>query len=108
MQQALAARDNEVPFYVAFPVSTIDWTLTDGSDIPIEERSPAELTHVTGRTAAGRLDTVRIVPDASRALNLAFDVTPARLVTALITERGICPASPAGLERLYPGREVKP
>ena len=106
--KALAARDNEVPFYVALPMSTIDWSLADGSDIPIEERSPAEVTHVTGKTASGRLDTVRIVPDASRALNLAFDVTPARLVTGLITERGICPASPAGLQSLYPDQGATP
>jgi methylthioribose-1-phosphate isomerase len=83
-------------------MSTIDWSLADGSEIPIEERSPAELTHVTGKTASGRLDTVRVVPDASEALNVAFDVTPARLVTGLITERGVCPASRAGLLRLYP------
>jgi methylthioribose-1-phosphate isomerase len=100
--KALAARDNDVPFYVALPMSTIDWSLADGSEIPIEERSPAELTHVTGKTASGRLDTVRVVPDASEALNVAFDVTPARLVTGLITERGVCPASRAGLLRLYP------
>jgi methylthioribose-1-phosphate isomerase len=100
--KALAARDNDVPFYVALPMSTIDWSLADGSEIPIEERSPAELTHVTGKTASGRLDTVRVVPDASQALNVAFDVTPARLVTGLITERGVCPASKAGLLGLYP------
>jgi methylthioribose-1-phosphate isomerase len=106
--KALAAHDNEVPFYAAQPISTIDWSLTDGADIPIEERSPVELTHVTGRTACGRLDTVRVVPEASRALNLAFDVTPARLVTGLITEQGICPASPAGLQGLYPGQGATP
>jgi methylthioribose-1-phosphate isomerase len=100
--KALAARDNDVPFYSALPMSTIDWSLADGSGIPIEERSPTELTHVTGKTASGRLDTVRVVPDASPALNVAFDVTPARLVTGLITERGVCPASRDGLLRLYP------
>jgi len=100
--KALAARDNGLPFYAALPVSTIDWSLYAGSAIPIEERSPEELTHITGRTSSGRMETVRLVPEGSRALNLAFDVTPARLVTGLITERGVCPASRAGLQRLYP------
>lgn len=100
--KALAARDNQVPFYAALPVSTIDWSLDAGCDIPIEERSPEEVTHITGRNSAGKTETVRVVPEMSPALNLAFDVTPARLVTALITERGVCPASRAGLQRLYP------
>jgi methylthioribose-1-phosphate isomerase len=100
--KALAAHDNGVPFYAALPVSTIDWSLQAGSAIPIEERSPQEVTHITGRTAAGRMETVRLVPETSPALNLAFDVTPARLVTGLITERGVCAASRAGLQRLYP------
>jgi methylthioribose-1-phosphate isomerase len=100
--KALAAQDNGVPFYVALPVSTIDWSLYAGSGIPIEERSSEEVTHITGRSASGNIETVRLVPEKSSALNLAFDVTPARLVTALITERGICPASRAGLQRLYP------
>jgi methylthioribose-1-phosphate isomerase len=104
--KALAARDNGVPFYVALPVSTIDWSLQAGSAIPIEERSAEEVTHITGRGSSGRIETVRLVPDESPALNLAFDVTPARLVTALITERGICPASRAGLQRLYPDLQV--
>jgi methylthioribose-1-phosphate isomerase len=102
--KALAARDNAVPFYAALPSSTIDWSLDDGREIPIEERSASELTHMTGLTSSGAIETVRVVPEASPALNLAFDVTPARLVTALITERGICPASPAGLRSLYPDR----
>jgi methylthioribose-1-phosphate isomerase len=102
--KALAAVDNGVPFYAALPVSTIDWSLEHGADIPIEERSPAELTHVTGRTRSGTMETIRVVPEQSRALNLAFDVTPARLVTALITERGVCAATRAGLQRLYPDR----
>ena len=102
--KALAARDNGVPFYVAFPVSTIDWSLDDGRDIPIEERSPLELTHITGRTSSGSIETVRVVPEASAALNLAFDVTPADLVTALITERGVCRANRADLQRLYSDR----
>jgi methylthioribose-1-phosphate isomerase len=85
-------------------LGTIDWSLEQGRDIPIEERSAVELTHVTGRTSAGAIETVRVVPEASPALNLAFDVTPSRLVTALITERGVCPASRSGLRKLYPDR----
>ena len=100
--KALAARDNGVPFYVALPISTIDWSLDAGRDIPIEERSPQEVTDMTGRNASGSIETVRLVPESSPALNLAFDVTPARLVTALITERGTCSASRAGLQQLYP------
>jgi len=102
--KALAASDNGVPFYAAFPFGTIDWSLDQGRDIPIEERSAVELTHVTGRTSAGAIETVRVVPEASPALNLAFDVTPSRLVTALITERGVCPANQSGLRSLYPDR----
>jgi methylthioribose-1-phosphate isomerase len=102
--KALAARDNGVPFYAALPASTIDWSLEHGGDIPIEERAASELTHVTGRSASGAIETVRVIPDASPALNLAFDVTPARLVTALITERGLCAASRSGLQTLYPHR----
>lgn len=100
--KALAARDNGIPFYVALPYGTIDWSLTSGQDIPIEERSARELTHISGATDDGAIATVRIVPPDSPALNLAFDVTPARLVTALITERGVCAASAAGLRGLYP------
>jgi methylthioribose-1-phosphate isomerase len=102
--KALAACDNSVPFYVALPLSTIDWSLDEGGDIPIEERSAMELTHITGRTASGAVETVRVVSEGSPGLNLAFDVTPARLVTALITERGVCRASRAGLKNLYPDR----
>jgi methylthioribose-1-phosphate isomerase len=104
--KALAARDNDVPFYVALPMSTIDWSIAEGGDIPIEERSPAELTHITGKTASGALETVRVVAEASPVINLAFDVTPARLVTGLITERGICPATCAGLQWLYPDHKA--
>jgi methylthioribose-1-phosphate isomerase len=100
--KALAARDNGVPFYAALPLSTIDWSLNEGRDIPIEERPAMELTHITGKTSAGAMETVRVVPEGSPVLNLAFDVTPARLVTALITERGLCSASRAGLQSLYP------
>jgi methylthioribose-1-phosphate isomerase len=104
--KALAAHDNGIPFYAAQPSSTIDWCLDDGREIPIEERSAAELTHMTGLTSSGAIETVRVVPEASPALNLAFDVTPARLVTALITERGICPANRTGLRGLYPERRA--
>jgi methylthioribose-1-phosphate isomerase len=103
--KALAAHDNGVPFYVALPSPTIDWKLDDGlATVPIEERHPSEVTHVWGRRDDGTLGTVRIAPDETSAGNPAFDVTPARLVTALVTERGICPATPAGLRSLFPKR----
>ncbi|MGD9916269.1 MAG: S-methyl-5-thioribose-1-phosphate isomerase [Rhizobiaceae bacterium] len=103
--KALAARDNGVPFYVALPSPTIDWTVRDGlKEIPIEERSGDEVSLVQGRLADGTVTTVRISPDATGAANPAFDVTPARLVTGLITERGVCDASPAGLAALFPDR----
>ncbi len=103
--KALAANDTGVPFYVALPGPTIDWSVRDGlSEIPIEQRDGRELSEVTGRTAAGAIETVRITPEASPAANYGFDVTPARLVTGLITERGVCPASSAGLLGLYPER----
>ncbi len=102
--KALAARDNGVPFYVALPSTTIDWTLRDGlAGIPIEERDPREVTHVTG-LAGGEIIEVQTIADDSPAANYAFDVTPARLVTGLITERGICEASEAGLAALFPER----
>ena len=104
--KALAAHDNAVPFYVALPGSTIDWSLERGSDIPIEERSANELTHICGQTSAGAIETVRVIPATSPALNVGFDVTPARLVTGLITERGVCRASHAGLQRLYADRRA--
>lgn len=103
--KALAAHDNGVPFYVGLPHSTIDWTMEDGiRDIPIEERDGIEVTEISGRTRSGEVATVRLTPDGSAAANFAFDVTPARLVTALITERGICEASVKGLASLYPER----
>lgn len=103
--KALAAFDNGVPFYVALPHTTIDWTLADGlKDIPIEERDPAEVTTITGRARDGSVVEVAVVPDGSPALNPAFDVTPARLVSGLITERGVCTASAGGLLGLYPER----
>ena len=104
--KALAAFDNGVPFYVALPASTIDWRIRDGvNEVPIEQRSPDEVTHITGLTVDGRLETVRLTPEGSPAANYAFDVTPARLVTALITERGVCPASESGLATLFAGEE---
>jgi methylthioribose-1-phosphate isomerase len=105
--KALAARDNGVPFYVALPSPTIDWTLDSGDDIPIEERDPREVTHIAGRTASGERIEVRLTPSDSPAANFAFDVTPARLVTALITERGVCPASRDGLLGLFPERRER-
>jgi len=101
--KALAAKDNGIPFYAALPFSTIDWSLTDGvAEIPIEERSARELTHMRGRTEAGGFETVEIVAPGSPAANPAFDVTPARLVTGIITERGVAEASREGLLALYP------
>jgi len=102
--KALAARDNGVPFYVALPSPTIDWALDDGDQIPIEERDPREVTHIAGWTEDGERVEVRLTPDGSPAANYAFDVTPARLVTGLITERGVCPASREGLLGLFPER----
>jgi methylthioribose-1-phosphate isomerase len=100
--KALAAHDNHIPFYVGLPYPSIDWTLENGADIPIEERHAAEVSRIAGRTASGDVVTVDVLPEGSPAANPAFDVTPARLVTALITERGVCPASEAGLLSLYP------
>lgn len=103
--KALAASDNRVPFYAALPFSTIDWTLDDGvRDIPIEERDAREVTHLTGRTEDGGFATVQVVSPGSPVANPAFDVTPARLVTGIITERGVCAASHEGLAGLYPER----
>ena len=101
--KALAARDNGVPFYVAVPSPSIDWTLRDGlSEIPIEQRATHEVTHLAGRLADGTVATVGLTPEGSAVANPAFDVTPARLVTGLITERGVTDASEAGLRRLFP------
>ena len=101
--KALAAHDNGVPFYVGLPSPTIDWTIADGvRDIPIEERGADEVTHIAGKTGSGDIATVQLTPDGSAAANYAFDVTPARLVTGLITERGVCPASRDGLAGLFP------
>jgi methylthioribose-1-phosphate isomerase len=100
--KALAAKDNGVPFHVALPSSTIDWTLNSGRDIPIEERSADELLKMTGRLPDGDLATVEIAAPGSPGANPGFDVTPARLVTGFITERGTCAATEAGLRGLFP------
>jgi methylthioribose-1-phosphate isomerase len=101
--KALAAHDNGVPFYVGLPSPTIDWTITDGvRDIPIEQRAQEEVTHISGKSADGEIVSVQLTPDGSPAGNYAFDVTPARLVTGLITERGVCAASREGLAGLFP------
>ncbi|GAN54579.1 S-methyl-5-thioribose-1-phosphate isomerase [Tanticharoenia sakaeratensis] len=103
--KALAAFDNEVPFWVALPSTTIDWTLEDGvRDIPIEERSASEVLDVQGLGADGRPTSVRVAPDGTPAANPAFDVTPARLVSGLLTERGRCAASREALEAMFPER----
>lgn len=101
--KALAAHDNGVPFYVALPSPTIDWSLSDGlREIPIEERSAREVTHLSGLAEDGEVRSIRLVAPGSNAANPAFDVTPARLVTGLITERGVCEASAEGLAGLFP------
>jgi methylthioribose-1-phosphate isomerase len=102
--KALAAHDNSVPFYVALPSPTIDFTVEDGFDIPIEERDAREVTHIPGLTDSGDYAHIRLTPEDSPAANPAFDVTPARLVTALITERGVCPATREGIAALFPDR----
>jgi methylthioribose-1-phosphate isomerase len=104
--KALAAHDNAVPFYVALPSPTIDWTVRDGvKEIPIEERGADEVNFVQGRGVDGAITRVRIAPEGGRAANPAFDVTPARLVSGLITERGVAEASPQGLKALFPDRQ---
>jgi methylthioribose-1-phosphate isomerase len=101
--KALAARDNGIPFYVAAPSSSIDWSIRNGrSEIPIEERPAREVTSVTGRLQDGTVAEVEVVAPGSAAANYAFDVTPARLVAGLITERGVCEASVDGLKGLFP------
>jgi methylthioribose-1-phosphate isomerase len=99
--KALAAHDNNVPFYVALPSSTIDWKTKDFKNIPIEERNPEELTHVEGLDKDKKIQKVLIYPQKSKAMNLAFDVTPAKYVTGLITEKGICEATEKGLKGLF-------
>ncbi|MGQ9687141.1 MAG: S-methyl-5-thioribose-1-phosphate isomerase [Thiobacillaceae bacterium] len=105
--KALAAHDNGVPFYVAVPGPSIDWRLASGDGIPIEARAGAEVTHIQGLAPDGQVTAVRLTPEASPAANPAFDVTPTRLITGLITERGFCPASAEGLARLYPEQQAE-
>ena len=99
--KALSAKDNNVPFYVALPSSTIDWNIKDHKQIPIEERNSEELSHVEGIDENNKIKKVRIYPRKSKSLNLAFDITPAKLVTGLITEKGVCEASEKGLKGLF-------
>ena len=99
--KAQAANDNKNPFYVALPSSTIDWNIKDHKGIPIEERNSEELSHIEGIDENGNITKVQIYPKKSKAMNLAFDVTPAKYVTGLITEKGICEASEKGLKELF-------
>ena len=99
--KALAAHDNKVPFYVALPSSTIDWNIKDSKDIPIEEREPKELSNIDGVNSKGEIENFLIYPKKSKSMNLAFDITPAKYVTKLITEKGVCDASTEGLKNLF-------
>jgi len=99
--KALAAHDNNVPFYVALPSSTIDWKIKEGKDIPIEERNSEELSHIEGVDENNEIKKILIYPKKSKAMNLAFDVTPAKYVTGLITEKGICEASSDALKKMF-------
>ncbi|MET0443264.1 MAG: s-methyl-5-thioribose-1-phosphate isomerase, partial [Pseudorhodoplanes sp.] len=106
--KALAAADNHVPFYVGLPSPTIDFSVLDGvAEIPIEQREGSEVATVTGRTVHGSIEAVTVVPDGSPVANYAFDVTPARLVTGLITERGVLEASREALQRAFPERATR-
>ena len=102
--KALAAHDNKVPFYVAVPSPSVDFAIVEGADIPIEQRSADEVATMTGKTRDGRIETVQVVPDGSPVANFAFDVTPARLVAGLITERGVIDANRAALAETFPER----
>ena len=99
--KALAAHDNNVPFYVALPSSTIDWDIKDFKDIPIEKRNPEELSYIEGKDENNNITKVLIYPEKSRSMNLAFDITPAKYITGLITEKGICEASKKGLKQMF-------
>ena len=99
--KALAAKDNDIPFYVALPSSTIDWNTKDHKDIPIEERNSEELSYIEGLDDKGNVKKLQIYPKKSKVMNLAFDVTPAKYVTGLITEKGVCDASTEGIENLF-------
>jgi methylthioribose-1-phosphate isomerase len=103
--KALAAHDNDVPFYVALPSPTIDFSIDDGlTQIPIEQRAAGEVATMSGRTSDGRIETVRVVPEGSPVANYGFDVTPSRLVTGLITERGVLKADRNALCRVFRDR----
>tara|TARA_S200000501_G_scaffold219140_1_gene205692 strand:- start:620 stop:1693 length:1074 start_codon:yes stop_codon:yes gene_type:complete len=99
--KALAAKDNNIPFYVALPSSTIDWNIKSYKDIPIEERDPKELSQIEGVDSNGNIKKINVYPKKSKAMNLAFDITPAKYITKLITEKGLCDASKEGLESLF-------
>ena len=107
-EKALAARDNDVPFYVGLPSPTIDWHIASGNDIPIESRDASEVLAVTGRDDHGQTQKVGIAPHGAHAVNFAFDVTPARLVTGLVTERGVMHASREGIDAMFPERSNTP
>ena len=100
--KALAARDNNIPFYVALPSSTIDWGLDKGIDIPIEQRSGEEITTISGKDRDGQITTIALAAEGTRAINYSFDVTPAHLVTALITERGVVQPTKEDIHRHFP------
>jgi len=99
--KALSAKDNGIPFYVALPSSTFDFGIIEGAKMPIETRSEDEVRYMTGLNAEGELEKVLIVPQSSKALNIGFDVTPSRLITGLITERGVCEANQKAIEEMY-------
>lgn len=103
--KALAARDNNIPFYVALPSSTFDWNIDNGSDIPIEERSGDEVTAISGLSGNGNVETVQLTAPGTRALNYSFDITPARLVSGLITERGVVAANKEAIHKLFPEKK---
>ncbi|MCK5545399.1 MAG: S-methyl-5-thioribose-1-phosphate isomerase, partial [Desulfobulbaceae bacterium] len=106
--KAVAARDNRIPFYVALPSSTFDWNIGDNiSDIPIEQRSSDEIKYVSGKTADGEIETVLIAPEETETANYAFDITPSRLITGLITERGVVAAGEDAILELYPEHKGK-
>ncbi|MCK5069297.1 MAG: S-methyl-5-thioribose-1-phosphate isomerase [Desulfocapsa sp.] len=100
--KALAAKDNNIPFYVALPSSTFDWDIDNGSDIPIEERSGDEITAISGLSENGKIETIQLTAPGTKAVNYSFDITPARLVTGLITERGVTEASKEAIHKLFP------
>ncbi len=105
--KALAAYDNNIPFYVALPSSTFDWNLDNGMEIPIEQRSGKEITTISGLDARGNITTVGLTTAGTRAANYSFDVTPARLITGLITERGIVKAEQEAIHQLFPEASIE-